>query len=132
LQLIGGVIILQTLPSVALGLYTRWFHKGGLLAGWAAGLAAGMWMLYLIPNPAKGQLHFGGSAFGLSNFGFDTKMTVYAGFLALIVNLVVAALGTLLFRAIKVADGEDATKRTDYFADEGDPDVKDLDLAGSH
>src|SRR5919205_846289 len=25
LQLIGGVIILQTLPSVALGLYTRWF-----------------------------------------------------------------------------------------------------------
>ncbi|MBX6385339.1 MAG: sodium:solute symporter, partial [Microbispora sp.] len=34
LQLIGGVIILQTLPSVALGLYTRWFHRGGLIAGW--------------------------------------------------------------------------------------------------
>src|ERR687895_541611 len=32
LQLIGGVIILQTLPSVGLGLYTRWFHKGGLIA----------------------------------------------------------------------------------------------------
>ena len=29
LQLIGGVIILQTLPSVAIGLFTRWFHKGG-------------------------------------------------------------------------------------------------------
>ncbi|MFI7640098.1 monocarboxylate uptake permease MctP [Nonomuraea sp. NPDC049400] len=132
LQLIGGVIILQTLPSVALGLYTRWFHKGGLLAGWAAGLAAGMWMLYLIPNPVSGKQHFGGSAFALSNLGFDTKMTIYAGFLAVIVNLVVAALGTLLFRAIKVADGEDATTRDDYFADEGDPKVKDLDLTGSH
>ncbi|SDL61670.1 solute:Na+ symporter, SSS family [Nonomuraea maritima] len=132
LQLIGGVIILQTLPSVALGLYTRWFHKGGLIAGWAAGLAAGMWMLYLIPNPANGKQHFGGSAFGLQNLGFDTTMTIYAGFLALIVNLAVAAVGTLIFRAAKVADGQDATKRGDYFADEGDPDVKDLDLAGSH
>src|SRR4029078_7809188 len=27
LQLIGGVIILQTLPSVAIGLFTRWFHR---------------------------------------------------------------------------------------------------------
>jgi SSS family solute:Na+ symporter len=132
LQLIGGVIILQTLPSVGLGLYTRWFHKGGLIAGWAAGLSAGMWMLYLIPNPANGKAHFGGSAFPLSNFGFDTKMTIYAGFLALAVNLVVAVLGTVIFKAVKVADGEDATARDDYFVDEGDPKVKDLDLTGSH
>ncbi|WP_214316596.1 monocarboxylate uptake permease MctP [Nonomuraea sediminis] len=132
LQLIGGVIILQTLPSVALGLYTRWFHKGGLIAGWAFGLAAGTWMLYQIPNPANGKLHFGGSAFPLGNLGFDTKMTIYAGFLALIVNLVVAVLGTLLFKALKVADGQDATTSGDYVADEGDPGVKDLDLAGSH
>ncbi|MEV4175959.1 monocarboxylate uptake permease MctP [Nonomuraea sp. NPDC049709] len=132
LQLIGGVIILQTLPSVGLGLYTRWFHKGGLIAGWAAGLGAGMWMLYLIPNPANGKQHFGGSAFGLANLGFDTKMTIYAGFLALGVNLIVAAVGTLIFRAAKVADGKDATARNDYFADEGDPEVKDLDLTGSH
>jgi SSS family solute:Na+ symporter len=33
LQLIGGVIILQTAPSVALGLYTRWLHRGGLVRG---------------------------------------------------------------------------------------------------
>ncbi|GAB2924343.1 monocarboxylate uptake permease MctP [Nonomuraea fastidiosa] len=132
LQLIGGVIILQTLPSVALGLYTRWFHKGGLIAGWAAGLAAGMWMLYLIPNPANGKAHFGGSAFPLSNFGFDTSMTIYAGFLALIVNLVVAVVATAILKAAKVADGDDATKQDDYFADEGDPKVKDLDLTGSH
>ncbi|MFI6503121.1 monocarboxylate uptake permease MctP [Nonomuraea typhae] len=132
LQLIGGVIILQTLPSVALGLYTRWFHKGGLIAGWALGMAAGMWMLYTIPNPATGKLHFGGSAFSLSNLGFDTKTTLYAGILALAVNLIVAALVTVGLRAAKVADGADATKRDEYFADEGDPRVKDLDLSASH
>ncbi|WP_084963505.1 monocarboxylate uptake permease MctP [Thermoactinospora rubra] len=132
LQLIGGVIILQTLPSVALGLYTRWFHKGGLIAGWAAGLAAGMWMLYTIPNPATGKAHFGGSAFSLANLGLDTKTTVYAGILALAVNLIVAAIGTVVLRAMNVADGEDATKRSEYFADEGDPRVKDLDLSAPH
>src|ERR1700712_3104048 len=50
LQLIGGVIILQTMPSVALGLYTRWMHRGALVAGWAAGMAVGLWMLYEIPT----------------------------------------------------------------------------------
>src|SRR5688572_29178307 len=39
LQLIGGIIILQTLPAVALGLYTGWFHRWGLIAGWVAGMA---------------------------------------------------------------------------------------------
>jgi solute:Na+ symporter, SSS family len=41
LQLIGGVIVLQTLPSIVLGLYTRWFHRwpcwpGGPTASWPA------------------------------------------------------------------------------------------------
>ncbi|MEV0587218.1 monocarboxylate uptake permease MctP [Nonomuraea sp. NPDC050310] len=129
LQLIGGVIMLQTLPAVALGLYTRWFHKGGLLAGWALGLGSGLWMLYTIPNPASGKQHFGGSAFSLGTLGFDTKTTVYAGILALAVNLIVAALVTVVLRALNVADGVDATKRDEYFADEGDPRVKDLDLS---
>ncbi|MGK5553332.1 monocarboxylate uptake permease MctP [Actinomadura kijaniata] len=132
LQLIGGVVILQTLPAVALGLVTRWFHRGALIAGWAVGLAVGLWMLYQIPNPAKGKAHFGGSAYPLADLGLDTKMTVYVGMLALAVNLVVAVLGTLVLRAAKVADGEDATQASDYVADEGDPKVKkDLDLASS-
>ena len=79
LQLIGGVIILQTLPAIVLGLYTRFFHAWGLLAGWAAGLAAGMWMLYDTPNAATGKAHFGGPQYALSNFGIDTDVTVYTG-----------------------------------------------------
>ncbi|WP_019633382.1 monocarboxylate uptake permease MctP [Actinomadura atramentaria] len=129
LQLIGGVIILQTLPSVGLGLVTRWFHRWGLVAGWAAGLAAGLWMLYRIPNPAKHKEHFGGSAYPLSDLGFDTGTTVYVGMLALAVNLVVAVAATVALRAASAPDGADATRDADYLADEGDPRVKDLDLA---
>jgi solute:Na+ symporter, SSS family len=121
LQLIGGVIILQTLPSVGLGLFTRWFHKGALIAGWVAGMALAMWMLYQIPNPATKHLHFGGSAFALSKFGFDTPKTVYVGFVAVLVNLVVAALLTVIFRAAKVADGGDDTVPSDYTADSDTP-----------
>jgi SSS family solute:Na+ symporter len=125
LQLIGGVIILQTLPAVALGLFTRWFHRGALVAGLLAGLLAGLVMLYQIPNPATGKAHFGGSGYALSHFGLDTLATVYVGFVAVIVNLLVAVLVTLVLRG-RVPDGEDATARSDYFADRGDPTVRDL------
>jgi SSS family solute:Na+ symporter len=123
LQLIGGVIILQTLPSVALGLFTRWFHRGALIGGWIAGMGLGLWMLYQIPNAATKRAHFGGSAFALSDFGFDTKKTIYVGFVAVAVNLAVAALLTVILRATSVPDGGDDTTYGDYFADEGDPRV---------
>jgi len=123
LQLIGGVIILQTLPSVALGLYTRWLHRGGLIAGWVAGMVAGLWMVYEIPklNPDKtvARAHFGG-------LGFDTKTTVYAGLLAVLVNLVVVLVVTAILRAMRVADGVDGTADTDYTAEREDPTVRDL------
>jgi len=130
LQLIGGVIILQTLPAVALGLYTRWFHRGGLIAGWVAGMATGLLLVYNIPklNPdgTVAREHFGGSSFALSKFGFDTKSAVYAGFLALLANLIVAAVVTLILRAMRVAEGVDGTAETDYTAAREDPTVRDL------
>jgi SSS family solute:Na+ symporter len=121
LQLIGGVVILQTAPSVALGLYTRWLHRGGLIAGWVAGMSLGIWMLYDIANPTTGRKHFGGSAFPLSDFGFDTKLTIYVGFVAVAVNVLVAVIVTLILRATKTPAGVDGTTLDDYFADEGDP-----------
>jgi SSS family solute:Na+ symporter len=130
LQLIGGVIILQTLPSVALGLYTRWFHRGGLVAGWVAGMVSGLWMVYEIPklNPDKtvARAHFGGSSFALSKLGFDTKITIYAGLIAVVVNLVVVVVVTAILRAMKVAEGVDGTADTDYTAEREDPTVRDL------
>src|SRR5919202_1635262 len=131
LQLIGGVIILQTLPSVALGLYTRWLDPGGLIAGWVAGMAAGLWMLYEIPklDPATKAVvkeHFGGSAFALSKLGLDTKATIYPGIVSLLVNLLVVVLVTLLLRAMKFADCVDGTAESDYTAEREDPTVRDL------
>src|SRR6202021_130069 len=41
LQLLGGIWIIQTLPPVMLGAYTRWFNSWALLAGWAVGTFAG-------------------------------------------------------------------------------------------
>ena len=41
LQLLGGIWILQTLPSIVFSLYTRWFHRWALLAGWAVGMTYG-------------------------------------------------------------------------------------------
>jgi solute:Na+ symporter, SSS family len=127
LQLIGGVIILQTLPAVAIGLYTRWLHRWGLVAGWIVGMALGMWMLYQIPNTATNHKHFGGSAFTLSKWfdpttiGLSKTTVVYVGFVAVLANLIVAVIVTLICKAVSAPDGVDITTPDDYTADAGDP-----------
>ena len=55
--------------------------------------------------------HFGGSSFALAKLGFDIESTVYAGFLALAANLLVAVVATLILRAIKVDEGIDGRRR---------------------
>ncbi|MBV8997086.1 MAG: sodium:solute symporter family protein [Pseudonocardiales bacterium] len=128
LQLIGGVIILQTLPMVAIALYTRWFHVWGLVAGWVAGMGWGLLMLYGIPNPASGRLHFGGSALALNKLSVlgwhpfaGSPMQIYVGFVALIGNLVVAVAVTVLSRQLRIFNGTDETTPADYLEDEGSP-----------
>ncbi|MEU4424125.1 sodium:solute symporter [Actinoplanes sp. NPDC024001] len=126
LQLIGGVVILQTIPATFLGLLTGWFHRAGLIAGLLAGLGAGLAMLYDIPKVnATGQVvadHFGGSSWPVGN-----GMTVYVGIVALAINLAVAVLATVLLRMAGVPGGRDATSPEDYLADAGDAKLKRLD-----
>src|SRR3954451_10345169 len=130
LQLIGGVIILQTLPAVAISLYTRALHAWGLLAGWAVGMAAGLYMLYDTPNAVTGKAHFGGAQYKLSNFSFfgDTKTTVYTGLIALLLNLIVATVVSLVLRGRRERF-EDRTETDDYVAELGDPGVRDVPTA---
>ena len=120
LQLIGGVIVLTTLPAVFIGLYTHWFHKAGLIAGWLAAMVCSVLMLYVTANPAAKQAHWGGSSFALSHLGWHTEVTLYTGFISVIINLVVAAVVTLIAKALRVPDGVDETKPADYFTDEHD------------
>ncbi|WP_229068160.1 sodium:solute symporter [Actinoplanes sp. DH11] len=121
LQLIGGVVILQTIPAVFLGLLTGWFHRSALIAGLVTGLGVGLLMLYDIPG-ADGTGHFGGSSWPLGD-----GVTVYVGVVALVVNLLVVVLATVLLRAAGVPGGRDATRPDDYLADAGDSGLQRMD-----
>ncbi|MFL6121998.1 monocarboxylate uptake permease MctP, partial [Actinophytocola sp.] len=130
LQLIGGVIILQTLPAVAIALYTKWLHRWALVAGWVVGLGWGMIMLYGIPNPATKRQHFGGSALALdklSIFGWHpfagSLVQIYVGFVALVANLLVAVIVTLIIRG-RASNGTDETTGEDYHVDEHDESLR--------
>jgi solute:Na+ symporter, SSS family len=121
LQLLGGIWILQTFPAIVVGLFTRWFHRWALLAGWAVAMVFGTISAYNVVNPAT-KKHFGGS---LANIPF-TETQAYIGLTAIAINLVITVALTLVFRALNVPDGKDTTHPTDYLADAGDPGVKDL------
>lgn len=130
-QLIGSVIILQTIPAVFFGLLTAWFHRWALVAGLLAGLGVGMAMLYHTPQlSATGKViiaHFGGSSWPLAKFGIDSHSTVYTGLVALAVNLIVVVAGTALLRLFRVPAGVDVTKPDDYVADGDDPSIDRLE-----
>jgi SSS family solute:Na+ symporter len=109
LQLLGGIWILQTFPAIVISLYTRWFHRYALIVGWAAGMVYGTVQAYR--TPGGGQAHFGASSTSL--FGHVT----YIAIVALILNLAVSAVLTVLFRKMGVQDGYDETRPSDYIVD---------------
>ncbi|MDQ6934835.1 MAG: sodium:solute symporter [Actinomycetota bacterium] len=115
-QLLGGVWILQTFPSVVFSLYTRWFNRWGLLAGWAVGMVYGTVTAYQVINPATGG-HFGGSLSDIPGLG----QMGYIALTAFVLNVVVAAVLSIALKAAKVANGTDETSLGDFYADSGDP-----------
>jgi SSS family solute:Na+ symporter len=121
-QLLGGIWILQTFPSIVAGLYTRWFNKWALLVGWAAGILYGTITAYNVINPAT-HAHFGGSIAAFPG----TQTTVYIGVTAFLLNAVIAVLGTLILRAFRVKDVADSTRPSDFDADENDPKVAEIE-----
>src|SRR6476661_3125083 len=110
-QLLGGIWILQTFPAIVAGLYTRWFHRWALLAGWAVGMVYGTIVAYQqeVPNAktrlvdgepvttVDGMRHFGSS---IADFPF-THQKVYIAITAVLLNLLVAVVVTLVLRAVK-------------------------------
>jgi solute:Na+ symporter, SSS family len=119
-QLLGGIWILQTLPSIVFSLYTRWFHRWALLIGWAVGMVYGTVKAYNVSSPTTA--HFGGSLASIEGLG----ELGYIALTAFAINVIIAALLTLVFRAAKTPYGHDETIPADYFADAGDPRVKKL------
>jgi solute:Na+ symporter, SSS family len=107
LQLLGGVWILQTFPAVVVGLYTRWLHRWALLAGWAVGMGTGTLMC---------------AATGFKSTTFALRLGAlavpgYAALWAVIGNLLVAVVGTVVLEGLGVSRGQDETRAEDYSSD---------------
>ncbi len=126
-QLLGGVWIIQTLPAVVIGLYTRWFHRWALLIGWAVGMVVGTAMV-VYPYSATSNLptnfvlnqHVSSSALYHLHLGsFDVNG--YAALYAVIINVAVAAVLTVVFNLVPALRGKDATARADYTEDAAVP-----------
>jgi solute:Na+ symporter, SSS family len=109
LQLLGGIWILQTFPAIVGGLFTRWFHRYALLVGWATGMVFGTVAAYKVATPTTS--HWAGSVDTI--FGH----TIYIGLSAIVLNLVVSVVLTLVFRAARVPEGTDETSPHEYRAD---------------
>ncbi len=88
LQLLGGIWIIQTVPSVMLSTYTRWFNDWALVIGWAVGIVTGTWMFIAAKLAPNYPLAIGGFNFP----GYSALYTV-------ILNLVVTVVLTLVFNA---------------------------------
>jgi SSS family solute:Na+ symporter len=103
LQLLGGVWIIQTLPSVILGLYTRMLNGWALLIGWACGFGLGTWMAASVNFAPVYPLHIMG-----------TVVPCYIALAALIVNLVVSFVLSLFLNAVWSDRHKDVTVAGDY------------------
>ena len=89
LQLLGGIWIIQTLPAVIGGAYTRWFNDWALLVGWAVGTVLGTWMAAAANLTPIYPLHIGSFTFP----GYTALFTV-------VLNLALAIVLTPVFNAL--------------------------------
>jgi SSS family solute:Na+ symporter len=103
LQLLGGVWIIQTLPSVILGLYTRLFNGWALLVGWVVGLALGTWMAASVNFAPVYPLRILG-----------TTVPCYIALAALVANVVAAIVLSVLLNAVWSDRNKDVTVAGDY------------------
>ncbi len=117
-QLLGGLWVLQTLPAIVFGLFTRWFHRWALLAGWAVGMIYGTVTAYGGCTACSAR-PFGNSLAAVPGLG-DIG---YIGVTALALNVGIAVVLSAILKAARVSNGTDITRESDYFADLGDPAV---------
>ena len=106
LQLLGGIWIIQTLPAVLLGAYTRWFNDWALLVGWAAGSIAGTAMAIAANLTPTFPVAIAGHTFP----GYTALYTV-------VLNLLLTVVLTPVFNMMRAGQAPvDETAAADYFA----------------
>ena len=105
MQLLGGIWIIQTLPAIIFGLYTRWFNSWALLIGWAVGTVVGTQVAAAAGFKPTWALTVAG-------YGIPGYTALYT----LILNIAVAVILTLVFRTLKIGSDKDETLAADYHA----------------
>ncbi len=106
LQLLGGVWIIQTLPAVVLGAYTRWFNGWALFVGWAAGSIVGTAMAVAVNLVPTYPLQVAGYVF-----------PGYTALYAVILNVALVIVLTPLFNVLSARRTPlDETAPSDYYA----------------
>ena len=103
LQLLGGVWIIQTLPAVIIGLYTRWFHEKALFCGWLVGIVAGTWLAALQGFTPITPIAIAGYS-----------LPSYTALATLVLNFAVAIVLTPVFNVVAGARGIDETQVEHY------------------
>ena len=97
LQLVGGIIVLQTLPAIFLAMYTKKLEKWSVGIGWASGMITGLTML-LYAN----FVQFKFTSLATTFFKFNTPLGfLYVGLIALVVNLLVTIVGSAVVGAAR-------------------------------
>ena len=81
-----------------------------MIAGWVAGMAAGIWMFAVTIPSTLYTFNIGGQ-----------KFSVFEALSSVILNFIVAAVLTLVFRATGLIEGKDATRPADYEAAPSEP-----------
>ncbi|MCO4879788.1 sodium:solute symporter [Paraburkholderia caribensis] len=85
LQLLGGVWILQVFPAIVFSLYTRRLNTPGLFLGWLVGIVVGTGLAISQGLKPVFALHVG-----------DSTWPLYIGLIALVVNVVVTFIVSLV------------------------------------
>ncbi len=109
LQLLGGIWMVQIFPAMISGLFTRWFNGSALLIGWATGMLVGTTLswgakAWTPVHPLSWDLPLVG------HIDIGLHIAVYNGLTAVLVNVVVAAVLSLLWRS----SASDQTAPADY------------------
>jgi SSS family solute:Na+ symporter len=92
-QLLGGLWMIQVLPSVILGLYFRMLSGWALLAGWAVGSSLGTWM--------ASTTSFKAAVFTLSFAGVSVPS--YIALWALAANIIVSVALSIVLKPFVAA-----------------------------